>query len=154
MSIKNTLQKVVDKANIGLIALTLSPIGRVLAEGEGLLSYDIKTGNLKEGAGSTDMEGTFVNLQSTGRVIVSGITGLAAIVLLIIFILRAVKLGQSGDNPSERQRAIQGLIYLFIAIALLGGASVITSMFWGALKTVPNAADGGATGAIIGHLFM
>ena len=99
----------------------------------GLLDYDIETGTIS-GTDEVDMTSAFTNIQDKGKILVSGITGLAAIALLILFIIKAVKLGNSGENPSERSKSISSMIWLFIGIALLGGASVVTSLFWGVLK--------------------
>lgn len=125
-------------ALIGFLASTTLPIhaeeetGGAKGSG-GLLDYDIETGTIS-GTDEVDMTSAFTNIQDKGKILVSGITGLAAIALLILFIIKAVKLGNSGENPSERSKAISSMIWLFIGIALLGGASVVTSLFWGVLK--------------------
>ena len=124
-----------------LIGFLVSSVMTVHAEEEtvgakgsgGLLDYDIETGTIS-GTDEVDMTSAFTNIQDKGKILVSGITGLAAIALLILFIIKAVKLGNSGENPSERSKAISSMIWLFIGIALLGGASVVTSLFWGVLK--------------------
>ena len=136
MSFKNTVTAYSTLAATAAWSFLANPLA-VLAE-----DPNCDLSNLKLGANGTitgcdttgDMSTTGNNILGKGRTLVSLVTGVAAIVLLIIFIIKAVALARSGDNPSERQRAIQGLIDLFIGIALLGSASLITGMFWNFLK--------------------
>lgn len=143
MSFKNTVTAYSTLAATAAWSFLANPLA-VLAEDpkKPEIHEDCDLSNLKLGANGTitgcdttgDMTTTGNNILGKGRTLVSLVTGVAAIVLLIIFIIKAVSLARSGDNPSERQRAIQGLIYLFIGIALLGSASLITGMFWNFLK--------------------
>lgn len=134
MTFKNTV------ATYGTLAATTA--WSFLVNPLAVLAEDCDLSNLKLGENGTitgcdtagNMTTTGNNILGKGRTLVSMVTGVAAIVLLIIFIIKAVALARSGDNPSERQRAIQGLIYLFVGIALLGSASLITGMFWSFLK--------------------
>lgn len=136
MSFKNKVAAYGTLATTAAWSFLANPLA-VLAEGS-----DCDLSNLKVNGDGTitgcdttgDMATTGNNILGKGKTLVSLVTGVAAIVLLIIFIIKAVALARSGDNPSERQKAIQGLIFLFIGIALLGSASLVTGMFWNFLK--------------------
>ncbi len=138
MEIKNKVTQAQAWLNgMAVAALTFNPY-TVLAEGEGLktgiLDYDVANGNMKGKDVSNNAVDVFNQVNDKGRILVSGITGFAAIALTIIFIISAVKLGSSGDNPNERSRAVQKLIWLFVSIALLGGISIWTGLAWGLFK--------------------
>jgi hypothetical protein len=128
-----------DIRNAAILAtpgiMSLLPVGAVKAEGNHVdLTNITMSGNSLNvpgaSSGGNGMADTFNNILGQGHTLISGITGVAAIILVIIFIIKATKLGSSGDNPAERSKAINGLIFLFIAAALLGGTSLFTGMFW------------------------
>ena len=56
------------------------------------------------------------------------IIAVVALVLLGALIVNITKFAKSGSNERNRQNAMQALIYTGIAIALLGGISVIVGL--------------------------
>lgn len=134
MAFKNTVAAYGTLAATAAWSFLANPLA-VLAEDCDLSNLKVNGDGTITGCDTTgDMATTGNNILGKGKTLVSLVTGIAAIVLIIIFIIKAVALARSGDNPSERQKAIQGLIYLFIGIALLGSASLVTGMFWNFLK--------------------
>lgn len=74
------------------------------------------------------------NLYNFTGALVAGITGLVSIIMVGVFVYKAFELTRSSSNPAERQKAIQGLGYTLVAIAILGSISVWISLFYGLLK--------------------
>lgn len=64
---------------------------------------------------------------------ISGIAGIAAVSMILFFILNFMKLGASAGNPSARSNAITGLVFTGIAAAGLGGVAIIVGFFYTAL---------------------
>jgi cellobiose-specific phosphotransferase system component IIC len=93
---------------------------------DGTLNSKCESGNMVETANS---------VLGKERTMISIITAIAAGIMIIFFIIKAVQLGKSGDNPSERSRAIGALIILFIAIALLGGISIFSGLAYNMFHT-------------------
>lgn len=65
---------------------------------------------------------------------ISGIAGIAAVSMILFFIIQFMKLGASAGNPSERSKAISGLVFAGIAAAGLGGVAIIVGFFYTALS--------------------
>jgi len=63
------------------------------------------------------------------------VLGLCTITALISFILSILKLNTSVDNDFIRSRAIKGLLFSGLALALFGGATLLVSVFWNLLTT-------------------
>lgn len=95
----------------------------------GIGSFDISNGTAPNTGGNiTDAGG---KVMDTGRKIVTIATGIAALLLLFYFIIRVVQIAQSSDNPGQKRQAISGVLWVLIAVALLGGTSFITGLVWG-----------------------
>lgn len=92
-------------------------------------------GKLNEGTGdSNNTKDTFNKIFEKYRGVIAGVSGIVAISMLLFFIVQAFRLGSSAHNASERQKAIQGLIWLGIATAISGSVSLFTGLFYGMLK--------------------
>lgn len=102
-------------------------------DAKGALGYDISTGTAS--GSSTDIAGAGKTMQGQAKQIYYVVVGIALIIVLGFFVAKAVKLAKSGDNPQQRQAAIEGLIHAMIAIALIGGASVISGWAIGVFKS-------------------
>lgn len=132
--------RALDVMNSLTMALTtfcaFGPLALLANEGgeEGTGGCDLSQMTIGEdGKITTDCSGG--NMVATGntvlskeRTLISIITAIAAGIMVIIFIIKAVQLARSGDNPGERSRAITALIVLFIAIALLGAISLFSGL--------------------------
>lgn len=135
MKLKEKYTELQTKALVPMMAISSAVLpSAVRADGTDLSNIGIDssgklTGVTDDGMG---MIGGFQTILDQSHVLISGITGVAAAVLVAIFIIKVMKLAQASDNANERSRAITGLIFLLICAALLGSASLITGMFWNA----------------------
>lgn len=64
---------------------------------------------------------------------ISGFSGIAAVTMILFFIINFMKLGASSGNPQGRSNAIQGLVWTGLAAAGLGGVSIVVAFFYNAL---------------------
>lgn len=69
-----------------------------------------------------------------GKIILTGITGICALICTGILIVAAVKFAGSGGNPQGRHSAMVGILVGAIGTALLGGASLIMALSWNFLS--------------------
>lgn len=129
---KNIFNKIMAVMTIVMSQVAMALCSPVFAEGDGVLGYDIGSGTIKGGAKDLTEAGT--KLQDKGQTIYYIIVGLALIVVLAILVFHGVKLAKSGDNPSERSRAISGIIYTIVAAAIIGGAVTLLSTFFNVLN--------------------
>lgn len=86
------------------------------------------------GDSTKDTVSVFNTILSKGRVIISGVTGIGALIMVGFFLWFTVRLSKSGDNPSERSKCINGLIFFFIGAALFGSASLFSGLFYNMFK--------------------
>lgn len=64
---------------------------------------------------------------------ITGVAAVAAVTMLILFIIQFMKLGASAGNPSARAQAIVGVLWTGIATAGLGAAAIITAIFYNSI---------------------
>lgn len=81
-----------------------------------------------------DMSESWNDFIDKYRFWISGIAGIAAVSMILFFIIQFMKLGASAGNPSERSKAISGLVFAGIAAAGLGGVAIIVGFFYTALS--------------------
>lgn len=88
------------------------------------------------GSGFTDeAEGNaWTQIIKKYRVFIVGISGIAAITMVVIFIFQFLKLGASAGNPNARSAALVGLLWSGIAAAGLGAVSLIVGLFYRAVE--------------------
>lgn len=84
---------------------------------------------------STTMDSVTNGSYGMIRQIIPIVIALCLIWLVTSFVIFAVQLSRYGDNPSERQKIYQGFKRNLIAVAIVGGASVIAGMFVGIGKS-------------------
>lgn len=58
------------------------------------------------------------------------VSGLCTITALIFFIISLTKLSTSAGNDAARSKAIHGILYSGISLALFGGISVVVGVAW------------------------
>lgn len=80
------------------------------------------------------VQSTFSTIFQKYRLVIAGVSGVVALSMLLFFIVQAFRLGNSAHNPSERQKAMTGLIWTGIATALLGSISLFVGLFYNMLK--------------------
>ncbi|AJD93553.1 hypothetical protein JMA_42360 (plasmid) [Jeotgalibacillus malaysiensis] len=90
-------------------------------------------GEMARTDGETGMANAWTDLIKKYRFWISGIAGIAAVSMILFFILNFMKLGASAGNPSARSQAITGLVFTGIAAAGLGGVAIIVGFFYTAL---------------------
>ena len=59
-----------------------------------------------------------------------GFFGLAAITSLVGFLWQIAKLGIAGDNQVERSKALKGILFSGISLALFGGLTTVLTFIW------------------------
>ncbi len=82
----------------------------------------------------SDSTSTWNTIFKKYKVIITGFTGLATLTFLILFIWQLVKLSAAANNPTERSKALQGILWIGIALAGSGSATLICALAWNALK--------------------
>lgn len=119
-----------------LFALQLSPANVSATDDTDFANrFSMSESGLKDsGSTKNDTSSTFQKVFDKYRVLISGISGVVAITMLLLFILQAFRLGNSAHNPSERQKAMNGLIWLGIATAISGSVSLFAGLFYNMLK--------------------
>lgn len=102
---------------------------------------DISIGMKQDGSGIeiTGLEddnsaGTWTKIFQKYKVVIAGIVGIATLTFFIFFVIYLLKVASSADNPTERKRAVQGLIWTFIATAICGALTTFVALAWNALK--------------------
>lgn len=88
-------------------------------------------GSLKKDANG--MSGAWNSFIEKYRFWISGFSGIAAITMILFFIVNFMKLGASSGNPQGRSNALQGLVWTGLAAAGLGGVSIVVAFFYNAL---------------------
>lgn len=68
------------------------------------------------------------------RNFIVGFSGLGSVAMVMFFIFNLLKLGATSGNPSERTKALTGLVWSGVAAAGLGSVTVIVGFFYSALK--------------------
>lgn len=76
-------------------------------------------------------QGAWTTLIEKYKNFIVGFSGIAAVTMVAAFILQFMKLGTTAGNPSERSKAVSGILWTGIAAALLGAVSLITGIFYG-----------------------
>ena len=82
----------------------------------------------------TDSTSTWNTIFQKYRVVITGISGIATLSFLAIFIILMLKLAKSADNPTERSKVLNGVLWTGIALALTGSATLMCALAWNALK--------------------
>lgn len=63
---------------------------------------------------------------------ITGIAGIGAVTMVILFIVQFMKLGASAGNPNARSQALVGVLWTGIAAAGLGAVTLIVGFFYNA----------------------
>ena len=76
-------------------------------------------------------------LVSKSKAIAMIFTGICTVVALCFVIFNITKLGAAGANDAARSKAKTGLLWSLIAMALMGGLTIVVGFFWNILSSVP-----------------
>lgn len=101
-----------------------------------LPTVDISNGDLTiSGGGFGTAQGSaWTQILTKYRGFIVGISGIAAVTMVGVFIFHFIKLASSATNPSARSQALTGLMWSGIAAAGLGGVSLIVGLFYRAVE--------------------
>lgn len=102
-------------------------------ENNAIPSVELKDGGIElTGAGFSKDGGksAWTQIIEKYRGFIVGISGIAAITMIVIFIFMFLKLGASASNPSARSQALVGLLWSGIAAAGLGSVALIVGLFY------------------------
>lgn len=69
-------------------------------------------------------------LMPTVEGVAGTIVSVCTVVSLVAFLISVTKLATSAGNPAARQRALQGILFSGVALALFGGAWTVVTFFW------------------------
>lgn len=64
---------------------------------------------------------------------ITGIAGIGAVTMVVLFIIQFMKLGASAGNPQARSQALVGVLWTGIAAAGLGAVTLIVGFFYNAV---------------------
>lgn len=78
---------------------------------------------------ASELSGFFGGFKAIG----TAISGICAVTALIFFVISITKLSTSAGNDMQRSRAIKGIFYSGISLALFGGITVVAGIFWNIL---------------------
>lgn len=116
-----------------LLTVMFSIFVPVQADAAGIPDVTItSSGMTVKGDGFDKTGGTsaWTELISKYRAFIMGISGIAAITMVVIFIFQFLKLGASAGNPQARSQALVGVLWSGIAAAGLGAVTLIVGLFY------------------------
>lgn len=93
-------------------------------------------GSITDGGGfnvGDTMDGSIAQLITRYRAIAVAITGVLTITMFIFMLFQFAKLGGAGDNEMARKKAVMGILTTGVAVALLGGSTIVIGFFWNML---------------------
>jgi len=71
----------------------------------------------------------FHNFKTIG----TAVSGVCTITALIFFIINVTKLSVSAGNDMQRARAVKGILFSGISLALFGSITIVAGTFWNAI---------------------
>lgn len=95
------------------------------------VNYDGKGGKLS--VKTQQQGGAWGTLIKKYKNFITGVSAVAAVTFVILFIIKFLNLGTSANNPSERAKAITGIIWTGIAAACTGCVALIVGIFYNAV---------------------
>lgn len=82
----------------------------------------------------SSQDSVWTKLFTEYRGIIVGLSGVAAITMIVFFIINFMKLGAASGNPQARTQAIMGLIWTGLAAAGCGGVSIFVGFFYNMMR--------------------
>ena len=92
-------------------------------------SNGITYGNESAWAENGDQDAAWTKIFTKYKGVIMGISGIATLTMVVLFIINFIKLGQAAGNPSTRSQALSGLLWTGIAAAGAGGVTVFVGIF-------------------------
>lgn len=128
--IKELGRSIYNKAYIALVGLFIP--GQVFADNS-IISGNFMDG-ATDGAVGGNIDTAFQKIEDVALKVVQGLSGILAIVMVGCFAWKAFSLSRCGDNPSERAKVIQGMIFFFIGAAAFGASFFFVGLFINILR--------------------
>ncbi|MFI3211289.1 MAG: hypothetical protein R3Y64_09630 [Peptostreptococcaceae bacterium] len=129
------------KMNTKLIALAfMTMVVAMLSFGDAFAidNFNIQMGadgKLTGGLDNSDSGAeVWTNILGEYQQIIVGVSGIATITMVAVFIMNFMKLGTTSTNPSERQKVTNGLLWSGMAAAGLGSVTMIVGFFMNSLS--------------------
>ena len=66
--------------------------------------------------------------------VIMGVSGIATLTMVVLFIMNFMKLGSTANNPQERTRVLTGLLWTGLAAAGAGGVTIFVGVAANLLK--------------------
>lgn len=82
---------------------------------------------------SKNMDGSFNSINETLKSVLGFARGAGIVVCVIMLTWCAIQLAMSSGNNQKRQIAMEGIKNVMIAVAIIGGATLICSIAYGIL---------------------
>ena len=97
------------------------------------ITYD-STNGIKHGDNSAwnqygDQDSAWTTIFDKYKGVIMGVSGIATLTMVVLFILNFMKLGQAAGNPQARSQALTGLLWTGLAAAGAGGVTVFVGVF-------------------------
>ena len=113
---------------ISMCAINLDTVyAKVLVDNSGSVILE-STSDTTKAEGTVDIAATSKTIFSNLRFYLNGFTGIALITLTLAFVIKCAELGASADNAMKRGNSITGLLWVGIAIGLLGAFNTVMSI--------------------------
>lgn len=85
--------------------------------------------SLSEPPRASELSGFFSSFKMMGTIV----SGLCTITALIFFVINLARLSTSVGNDMQRFRALKGILFSGLSLALFGCITVVVSIFWNAI---------------------
>ena len=99
----------------------------------------ISGGNFPDLSGDADISTSFNDILGKYKTVAIFIFAACTITAFLLMVFMFTKLAAAGDNEQARRKAIAGILTCGIAVALLGGITIVISFFWNSLSVTEPA---------------
>lgn len=118
----STVNEVSDANDPNSVQVTIDANGKLQISGGGF-------GNGK--VSSADAWSKFIAKYQN---FITGLAGIGAVTMIVLFIFQFLKLGASAGNPQARSQALAGCLWTGIAAMGLGAVTIIVGFFYNAIR--------------------
>lgn len=130
MTLKNKLTTLLASLNAFLVCLPAKVFATDLKGG-----YDYNAVLNLTGVNTTEnRDGAMNNMNNVLLDILGFVRGAGIVICVIMLVWCAIQLASSAGNNQKRQIAMEGIKNVLIAVAIVGGATLICSLAYGLLS--------------------
>ena len=83
---------------------------------------------------NTDQANAWNTIFTKYKGVIMGVSGVATLTMVVLFIMNFMKLGSTANNPQERTRVLTGLLWTGLAAAGAGGVTIFVGVASNLLK--------------------